>query len=266
VFPIYQAIAYEKIELKGGSTKPLVFTIDKNGVYIPYVVKIFSENQQFQYDALAKECLAYTIAQEFELPQPDAALIMFGEELLANIPEEIAHRLKQNTQSLHYGTQLMNDYILFHKNFHGKDLETSDHETLFAFDALIYNLDRNYKKPNLLVRANDYLLIDHELSLPISESFLRQAKENDFSYIYNNPKFSDHIFLPFLRERMKKDVVKFSKFDILLGVLNISKLEKVNEFLKTLNCSDKNFDTIKSYIYEIKRQRVKFIKSLNNFL
>ena len=39
MFPIYRAIAYEDIQLTGGTTKPLVLTVDAAGTLVPFCGK-----------------------------------------------------------------------------------------------------------------------------------------------------------------------------------------------------------------------------------
>lgn len=265
MFPIYSAVTYEDIHLKGGTTKPLVFTVDAEGTLIPYVVKIFSEKDIRQYNPTAKECYAYALANEFDLPQPEAAIIKFDQGFLSNIPEEIAQRIENSKQKYHFGTQYKEGYSIFNQNFSLQDLDHFEIENLFAFDIFIFNPDRRRGKPNLLTKGSDYLLIDHDLSLPINEAFLTKARKGDFSFLYGNERFHQHVLLPYLKKLAKKGSLNFGTFEYFLEILSLHSLEAVNKLLRSINCSGEDFEILKSYICELKAHRKIFIQSLNNF-
>ena len=266
VFPIYQAITYEDIQLTGGTTKPVVFTVDVEGTLTPFVVKVFKKKDIQQYNPTAKECLAHALAAEFDLPQPEVAIIKFDEAVLANIPEEVAQRVKDSGQHYHFGTQYMEGYSIFNQTYGLQDLDHFEIANLFAFDIFIFNTDRRRGKPNLLVKGSDYLLIDHDLSLPIFDTFLDKARKGDFSYLYGNERLHQHLLLPYLKKQAKKGNLDFGTFEYFLETLNVHPLDRVDELLQGIECSDKNFGIIKSYICELKEQRGAFIKSLKNFL
>lgn len=265
MFPIYPAAVFENIKLTGGTTTPLIFSVDTGEGLEPYVVKIFSKKHRDQYNPLAKECFAHALATEFPLKVADAAIIHFDRDFISSIPENVSKRILESGQHFHFGTKYEKDFQIFNNNLRINDLEFYQIETLFAFDLLIYNTDRRKTKPNLLINGRDCLLIDHELSLAVTKSFLQKAKDSDFSFIWSNPALHQHLCLPYLSKQALKGKLEFGTFNEHLKMLDASALDKVEEFLKSIDCSDNNFTLIKSYIWTVKSRQTAFLKSLYNF-
>ena len=159
----------------------------------------------------------------------------------------------------------MNGYSLFYQDLTNTDLVDYEIESIFAFDVFIHNTDRRKLKPNFLIKEEEYCLIDHELSLNMNESLIERIRQSDFSYLYNNPIYKEHIFLAPLKKLNKKLNLRFENFEYHLNSLNLKKLDSVKNQLEEIGISTNDYSLIKSYIAEIKLRSGAFIKMLNNF-
>tara|TARA_R110002012_G_scaffold78049_2_gene198902 strand:+ start:2675 stop:3490 length:816 start_codon:yes stop_codon:yes gene_type:complete len=266
LIPIYEAIAYEDVQLTGGTTRPLVFSVMGDNIF-PYVVKIFSANDNRQYYPISKECIAWMIANEFEIPQPKSAIVHFGDDILQSIPVHIRQRILDSGEYYHYGTVYHDGAKIADSNYLGKKLEGWELERLFGFDMLIYNMDRTLRKPNLLTWNDEYMIIDHELSFPeMIKSITEEIKRNDFSSFYNNSRLRSHLLIPplkKLRSRMHMPL-KYEEFSYSLARLDLRILEKLKERLLSIGIRSDDFDRVIPYLSAQKDKIPAFVKSLNN--
>ncbi|RFM31064.1 HipA family kinase [Chitinophaga silvisoli] len=192
MLPIYPAVSYIRIISQGGRTKPwLVLVNTPNGIK-PYVVKMF-RSDELEREPVLNEILGNVLAKEFDLPVPEAALIEMDENFRMSIKDPTALEILDLVDERpKFGSSLIEGNYLFNTSF--KKNQTSrmiEIDTLFAFDVLIRNKDRNSFKPNLLVTGNSAILIDHELGFEINENTINQL---DALHI-NNQAFKYHICL-----------------------------------------------------------------------
>ena len=69
---------------------------------------------------------------------------------------------------------------------------------VFAFDALIQNPDRRYDNPNLLTRADDMFVYDHEAAF----SFLLDVRPSSTPWMLDREAYlREHVFFKRLRSK-----------------------------------------------------------------
>lgn len=166
MLPVYKAIAVDQEAIVSGSTKPCIMTVaDSSGKIIgDYVVKVFKPNNIEQSQSTNKEVYGNVLAQAFDLAVPKPALVRVGKDVIGQLNSSERYRDFHLLPGVYFGSEYLNNALDYSGAVNLK-LETWEEETIFAFDALIRNIDRRAKKPNLFFKDGTVHLIDHELSL-----------------------------------------------------------------------------------------------------
>lgn len=253
------AIRQEQI---GGSTRPLIIDAeDENSNISSYVLKLYNKRSIDQNYAVAKEVLISEIANEFDLPVPDYGVINFDHKYLENNFEK--DYIKKLDTGFKFCSKIIDGVVIFNPSIKNKFLQDYDIENVFAFDNLILNVDRGgyHNKPNLLVSDNDFVLIDHELTLP----FYSNPQKSNINYwnTFLTYNCNNHIFLKFLKRKRKKDLI-FDEFQMHLNNFNLSIFDSIfNNFNKfNINYSGKH-DCL-DYFKWAKSNSSKIVKLLND--
>lgn len=189
---------YEGI-IKGGSSKPILITaFNEAGIEKPYVMKTYKKKFVSENYSVAKEILILELAKEFDLPVPDYGIVKIDNEDLMEFYS------KENVALLDEGykfcTEYQEGFVIMSTIASPSFLKGYEIENLFAFDNLILNVDRGgfRNKPNLLLRDEEMLLIDHEQTFPFINSF-EKADLNYYS-VFNNYYCNNHIFWAVLKK------------------------------------------------------------------
>jgi hypothetical protein len=131
-------------------------------------------------------------------------------------------------------------------------------DAIYSFDNLIFNVDRNNRKPNILLKNLECYLIDHELSLEITEqtieSFLRQAS------FYPNYEHLFHRYLSKSHQREKDGL--FGTFEEVIRFINFGKLDSYIKILLENNHPVKDYEVLHKYLATIKNNSSIFVKML----
>lgn len=271
---VYQAIGVHQ-ELKlGGSTQPWVVWVKEEGQAEPilFVVKLFQQKDLDQYYPVAKEAFGMELAREFDLHTPDWGLVFFGEELLETLSEEHLAIWKNKAPGLKFGTKYEEGYVIFDDHhLNGSQLQDYDLGTLFAFDQLVWNLDRGgYRnKPNLLVNDEDFLLIDHEQIFPFANEERGHEEELLSEVINRIASFpSDrHLLFPYLKGiSAHRKAGLFDTFAELLRHIRISRLIDAKNFLEEHSVQCGNFPLIKRYLEYFSQHPTRFLDILRTKL
>lgn len=235
--PILTATDFRGIVPKGGSTKPwVVEAMHHSGIMDLYVVKMFTPRQVQQQNSVAKEVYGNDLARAFDLPVPDMALIRFGKTFLETLPAAFREIEEKSQQGLRFASRFASGYVIFDDTLPAINLDLQSMANVYAFDNLIWNLDRGgfRKKPNLLVRDNSFLLIDHEQIFPFADdpdhyndTPIRSFQQGQWLYSYDK-----HLFFPYLRNLAYDQKVKiFSTFVERLNGLSLSIIEDQAQWL-----------------------------------
>lgn len=268
---VLEAIALQDVIEKGGSTYPWVVLVKEDETNLsPYVVKVFTTKQIQQQNAVAKEVFGNVLAKAFDLPVPDFALIDFDCNFVETLSPEKQDLLRTKDDRLKFGSRMATGFSLFDPNnlTLGK-IKSYNVGSVFAFDNLIWNLDRGgeRRKPNLLVDDRDFLLIDHEQIFPFAddpesdnEHVLRAFRQKQWNYRYEN-----HLFFPFLKKMRKASKQQvFETFHEYLRTLNPSLLDAPSDFLQANRHPIGNLRLIKAYLTEIRQNDTSFIQLLQS--
>ena len=152
--------------MRGGSTRPwAVYVSDSEGKLLRFVVKVFKD-EPFQIQPyVMNEVLGTVIAGMFDLSTPKAAFVEFTEDFIQTLPPQQLEQLGRSPLGVKFGCELLDSSYQYSPSLAKRYLEVYDIESIYAFDNLILNRDRNARKPNLLLHPQQSYLIDHELSM-----------------------------------------------------------------------------------------------------
>lgn len=261
---IYNAISKTTDIALGGTTKPWVVTVEDNSGIKEYVVKLFSNKDEKDYQPTNKEFYSCILADECELSVPRYALIKFNKDFINSLEKEDQQRMKEIGRNYFFGSELIYPKLDYSDALTNKHLESYDIESIFAFDVLIRNTDRREQKPNIFFQKDTYYLIDHEQTLYIDKGFTDYYNtSNRWSFIYKDIK-GEHLFYRRLRNNKKN--VSFDTFEYYLSVLNLNNLHKVAVKLKEKGFDTNDYAAIRSYLEEVKLNQSKFITLLHELI
>lgn len=159
--------------LREGGSLPALVEADNLGTY---VLKFRGAGQGPL--ALVAEVIAGGLARELGLRTPELALASLDPRIAASEPdEEIQDLLRASA-----GLNLAVDYLPGSAGFDplGWTADEDFASELLWFDALIQNVDRTWRNPNLLVWHGDIWLIDHGAALYFHHDWPRASPGKPF--------------------------------------------------------------------------------------
>jgi hypothetical protein len=176
-----------------GGSLPGLMEADDLGTY---VVKYHGAGQGRK--ALVAEIIAGELGRRLGFRVPELVLATLDEAIGRHEPDpDIQDLLKAST-----GLNLGVDFLPGSLNFDplGWKPERDLAARVLWFDALIGNVDRSWRNPNLLVWHGDVWLIDHGASLYFHHAWKSAAKLAARPY-----DAEDHVFAPFVRDLSAAD-------------------------------------------------------------
>ncbi|MCL4257328.1 MAG: hypothetical protein KJZ53_02225 [Anaerolineales bacterium] len=260
----------DEAELFEGTTFPIKMAcapITDLATSKDYAVK-FRSNIGFEINGatfgIASEIVSGFLAKYFEIPIPDFCLVEVTQALREAVysnPQtsaKILQAINQNTHGFNFGS------LFFVQNFTSplplKNLsaeQRSAAETIFAFDALIYNADRTETSPNLLLVEDQFLVFDHEKAFNFLVS---QDKDYSKSLDFRNPDgisfLSSHFFYKSLRGYDPQFVHFFDKLKALRDKDISHILEQVPHAIRQEFRSQ--FEHIEEYIKNARNNHAQF--------
>lgn len=232
--------------IQGGSSRPLLITaVNHEGIIKQYVMKLYKTDWVEQNYTVAKEVFISELAKEFNLSTPNYGLIKVDDEMLLDffIQEEI----DAFDKGYKFCSEFMGQYTPVEKNLISLPfIKQYDIENLFCFDNLIFNVDRGgYRnKPNLLINDEEFLLIDHEQTLP----FINNSEKEVNYYLYiKHYQHQLHITSNFFKSLRKKDNL-FDEFFESLRLINVNKYHQLFDDMDEVNIQYGNREKIFSYL------------------
>ena len=105
MLPIYQARIAEEKDLHGGTTRPLLVTVQTPTGLDKYVVKIFDPKEQPNYFPLSNEIYGSLLAQQFDINTPEIALISLDNSLISTLKDDVKARIIYSDQQLFFGSK-----------------------------------------------------------------------------------------------------------------------------------------------------------------
>ena len=267
---ILEAVRFESELVAGGSTRPwLVLVADSDGELSKYIVKLFTEKNNIQQKAVAKEVFGNLLAREFDLPVADFGLINFSDDFIKTLPEEVGATLQDKDQRLKFGSSFKADMTIVDTNILRNSLKSYDIGTIFAFDNLVLNLDRGgfRNKPNLLANDKHFLLIDHEQIFPFADDAQYDVVKLDFR---SNPpyyQYQKHLLFPIIQKmRNEEKQGIFDTFHESLAKFDINCLDEAAALLRQNDIPICNLDSIKHYLSITKSNAAAFCSFLNTLI
>ncbi len=136
----------------GGSTKPwLVTAIQQESATleeIPYVAKLFSDNNVVQGHSIGKEFFCNELAGQFDFDVAEAALINLNDESFkATLDESTLDILNSKYKGNTFASKLA-EASLVNEQLKDTSFNIHDCASLFAFDCMILNVDRGGERNN----------------------------------------------------------------------------------------------------------------------
>ncbi|WP_202638869.1 HipA family kinase [Bailinhaonella thermotolerans] len=144
--------------LREGGSLPGIVEADNLGTY---VVKFRGAGQGRR--VLVAEIICGELARRLDLPTPDLALVDLDPEIGRREPDEEIQDLLVASAGLNLGVDFLPGSFGFDPLVWKADREFASR--VVWFDALIHNVDRSWRNPNLLVWHRRTWLIDHGAAL-----------------------------------------------------------------------------------------------------
>jgi len=171
--------------LREGGSLPGLMEADDLGTY---VVKYRGAGQGPK--ALVAEVIAGALARRLGLPVPELVIAELDEVIARHEPDpEIQHLLTASV-----GANLGMDFLPGSLGFepHGWAPDADFASRVLWFDALVGNVDRSWRNPNLLVWHGDVWLIDHGATLYFHHAWASAARAVSRPF-----DARDHVLAPF---------------------------------------------------------------------
>lgn len=162
---LVEAIQFNKV-MTAGRTTPLLLTCEKvNGGTVEAVVK-FASGGECTQSSLCAELIASQLAADLGLPTPTPVIVTWEHEFTDGLTDAQARKIVTSSKPPAFGSTLVTEgFITWPANRRLIGEEARQMAlAIFFFDAMIGNGDRGGMKPNILVRGDNFRLIDHEMA------------------------------------------------------------------------------------------------------
>jgi hypothetical protein len=262
LLPVYSAHSFEGILPKGGRTQPWLILVNEGDSLVPYVAKMFTPTLVNEHSAVLNEVIGNVLAREFDVNVPEAALITMDDDFEISISDPFAlsiYPFKDNR--IKFATKYVSGPVEYQPGAYTiSEIEKLlDFETLFAYDFLIQNRDRNYLRPNFFISNGRGYSIDHEKGFALSV----ESGKNMLTDPLLNGIFHHHIFYDFLKNE-DRDTTKrrFETFQEYLRTLNINSLQPYFNQLAEFGHSIEKQNIISDYLTSMKSNCVRFVERM----
>lgn len=172
--------------LREGGSVPAVMEADDDGLY---VVKFRGAGQGPK--ALVAEVIAGGIGRELGLLVPDIVLVDFDPVLAAAEPDVEIKELLERSGGVNAGLDFLPGALEYVPTA-GARVDPDRAAEIVWFDALVTNVDRTARNPNLLVWHGRLWLIDHGASLYIQHTWRDPARHARGRF----HQVKEHVLLP----------------------------------------------------------------------
>ncbi len=173
--------------LREGGSLPALVEADDDGLY---VVKLLGAGHGRK--ALVAELLAGEIARHLGLPVPDQVLVELDGALSKAEPDGEIRELLERSAGTNIGLDFLPGALAFAPAV-GPSPDPGLAAAVVWFDALVTNVDRTPRNPNLIVWHRRLQLIDHGSALYIHHSWRDPESHARRPF----EPIRDHVLLPF---------------------------------------------------------------------
>ena len=163
------------LPLREGGSLPGLMEADDDGTW---VVKFSGAGQGRK--VLVAEVLVGELARRLGLPVPELVLVEVDPVLGRAEPDEEVQDLLRASPGLNLGTDFLPGSLGFDPIAHAVAPELASR--VLWLDALVGNVDRSWRNPNLLLWHRDLWLIDHGASLVFHHDWKRAASAAEKPY------------------------------------------------------------------------------------
>ncbi len=262
MLPIYDDITFLELLEKGGRNKPWLIRALINDTYEEYVLKLFSQEAELDHSYTAAEVFGSVLAAEFDLSTPEVALFELNHDNVFSFPPDQQAEIEEKGFGIKFGCKYYRGSLAYSSQIHKDQIKKRvGIDTLFAFDQLINNVDRQHHKPNVLYRDEGVMLIDHELGF----RNMKEAQTNIMNSNPGNPLIHGHICFEMLkRANNSSKQAYFQTFEELLRTLDTDILDPFHQQLQDFDVHSGNFGEIKSFLEFAKANHGLFIRVLKS--
>lgn len=181
---VFQATRYV-VPLREGGSLPAVVDTDEGGLF---VAKFRGAGQGAK--SLLAEILVALVARELELPVPEVALLELDESFGRTEPDPEIQDILKGSRGTNIGMRYLEGAFNFDPRSDTIDAELA--ANIVWLDALVENIDRTAKNPNLMWRDESIWLIDHGAALYFHHNW--QALDQETSR-RGFKRIQDHVLL-----------------------------------------------------------------------
>ncbi|MFJ2767318.1 HipA family kinase [Streptomyces sp. NPDC087300] len=174
--------------LREGGSLPGVVEVDDHGTYATYVMKFTGAGQGRK--TLVAEVVCGELARGLGLRMPRLVQIRLDPVIGLGEPDQQVQELLKSSGGLNLGMEFLSGALGFDPL--AFDVDPAEAGLIVWFDALINNVDRSWRNPNLLRSRGDLWLIDHGASLIWHHNW--RTAETAAAKPYDA---SDHVLAPF---------------------------------------------------------------------
>jgi hypothetical protein len=172
--------------LREGGSLPAVVEADDDGLY---VVKFRAAGQGPK--ALVAEVVAGEIGRLLGLPVPELVVVDLDRALSKAEPDPEIRELLERSAGLNAGLDFLPGALPYRPRVDDPP-DPATAADIVWFDALVTNIDRTPRNPNLLVWHRRHWLIDHGAALYVQHTW----RDPDSHARRGFPQAPDHILLP----------------------------------------------------------------------
>ncbi|WP_447036133.1 HipA family kinase [Streptomyces sp. DSM 118878] len=182
------AVRYVTPLREGGSLPGVVEAVDGHGAYATYVMKFTGAGQGRK--TLVAEVICGELARRLGLRMPRLTQIMLDPVIGLGEPDQQVQELLKSSGGLNLGMDFLSGALGFDPLAHHVD--AAEAGRVVWFDALINNVDRSWRNPNLLLWHGDLWLIDHGASMIWHHNWRTAATASAKPY-----DATDHVLRPY---------------------------------------------------------------------
>ncbi len=196
LFPLLRTVQVTRyvMPLREGGSLPAITEADDG---FQYVLKFLGAGQGVK--ALIAELIGGEIARAMGLKMPEMVLAMLDEAFGRTEPDEEIQDLLKKSVGLNLGVHFLSGAMTY-------DIAVEQPDPFLAsqivwLDALLFNVDRTARNPNMLFWKDELWLIDHGASLFFHHNWDRRE-----SYIHKPfAQIKDHVLLPYATALQEAD-------------------------------------------------------------
>jgi hypothetical protein len=175
-------------------------------------------------NGLMCELVASLLAGNLGINTPEPAVVELGADLADSIAalERSKASIMRKSAGLNFGSRLLSGGSVWPTDKPLVDAMRQQAAEVFAFDALIQNVDRRFDRPNLFVRGDEIIAFDHEAAF----SFLYSLSGGTKPWLLASEKYlEEHVFYRPLR----RSPVPLARFIAVLKSLDDGALAQIEE-------------------------------------